>query len=94
MYAHLSKDKENTGRNKKIGKMHAQKAMKELDIKYSHSTPQSIGDQWWFWNCSNIPDKLPGFLSTLNLDPMEQIGNGLSIKDAEAIRDFDNINKR
>ncbi len=32
MYAHMSKDKKNTGRNKEIGKMHAQKAMKELGI--------------------------------------------------------------
>ncbi len=93
MYAHMSKDKKNTGRNKEIGKMHAQKAMKELGIDYSHSTPQSIGYQWFFWNCSNIPDILPGFLSVLNLDPMEQIGWGLSKKEAEAIRDFNNANK-
>lgn len=93
MYAHWSKDEENTGRNNELGKMHAQKAMLELGIKYSHSTPQSMGDSWWFWNCSNTPEKLPGFLSILRLDPMEQIGLGLSADQAKAIKSFNTMNK-
>jgi len=43
-------------------KRHAQVVMKELGITYQHSTPQSIGDQFWFWNCENIPEKLPDYI--------------------------------
>ncbi len=67
---------------------HAQKVMKELGITYQHSTPQSMGDQWWFWNCENLPDKLPAYLTPLNLNPMECIGYGLSKEDAENILDY------
>jgi len=72
---------------------HAQVVMRELGITYQHSTPQSMGDQWWFWNCENMPEELPSFLSDLGLDPMEQIGWGLSKEDAEKIRDFSPENK-
>lgn len=69
---------------------HPQKVMKELGIDYQHATPQSMGDQWWFWNCENIPDDIPGFITDLNLDPMECIGYGLSKENAEKIRDYEN----
>jgi hypothetical protein len=77
----------------KLGSMHAQKAMKEMGITYQHATPQSIGEQWWFWNCENIPDELPLFLSILNLNPIDCVGWGLSQKNAEAIRDFNRESK-
>ncbi len=64
---------------------HAQKVMRELGISYSHSTPQSLGDQWWFWNCKNVPSPLPAYLSELRLDPHESIGYGLSKEDADEI---------
>lgn len=64
---------------------HPQKVMRELGITYQHSTPQSIGDQWWFWNCQGVPDELPKYLTDLVLDPMECIGYGLSKEDAEKI---------
>ena len=67
---------------------HAQKQMRDLGITYQHATPQSMGDQWWFWNCENIPCKLPDHITELKLDPMEQIGWGLSKEDAEKIRDW------
>lgn len=67
---------------------HAQDVMKELGITYQHATPQSMGDQWWFWNCENIPDPLPPFLSVANLNPMECIGWGLSQEMAKKIRDY------
>ena len=72
----------------RLGSMHAQKAMREMGISYQHSTPQSMGDQWWFWNCGNLPDMLPLFLSDLELDPMTCVGWGLSQEKAESIRDF------
>jgi hypothetical protein len=67
---------------------HPQVMMKKLGITYQHATPQSIGDQWWFWNCENIPDPLPPYLEVSNWDPMECIGWGLSKEDAENIRDY------
>jgi NADH:ubiquinone oxidoreductase subunit E len=56
-------------------KRHAQEVMKELGITYRHCTAQSMFDQWWFWNCDNIPDILPKYLSVLNRDPMKEITN-------------------
>lgn len=67
---------------------HPQVVMKELGIICQHSTPQSMADQWWFWNCENIPDEMPKFLTPLKLDPMTCIGFGLSLSDAEKIRDY------
>ena len=77
-YSFYSKDKENTGDVKRLGSMHPQKAMKELGITYQHATHQSMGDQWWFWNCENLPESLPPFLTELKLDPMDSIGFGLT----------------
>lgn len=67
---------------------HPQAVMKELGITYQHATPQSMGDQWWFWNCENIPENIPKYLTDLNLDPMNCIGHGLSTGDAIKIRDY------
>lgn len=88
MYGHMSSDKFNVGDVKRIGTLHPQKAMVELGITYQYATPQSMGDQWWFWNCENLPDNLPPFLTVLELDPMEQIGFGLNLEQAEQIRDY------
>lgn len=87
-YSFYSKDKENTKEVKRLGTMHPQKAMKELGITYQHATPQSIGDQWWFWNCENLPEHLPPFLTEMDMDPMKCIGFGLSQEIAEKIRDY------
>jgi len=67
---------------------HPVEQMKILGITYQHRTPQSMGEQWWFWNCENIPDPLPPYLNVVNLDPMECIGYGLSEEDAISIRDY------
>lgn len=72
---------------------HPQATMKRLGITYQHSTPQSMGDQWWFWNCENVPEPLPEHFSILDLDPMKQIGWGLSQEDAEKIRDYKSSTK-
>jgi hypothetical protein len=66
---------------------HAQVAMKELGITYQHATPQSISDEWWFWNCKDVPATLPKYIEELKLDPMKCIGYGLSQETAEKIRD-------
>jgi hypothetical protein len=62
-----------------------EKVMEGLGITYQHATPQSIADQWWFWNCENIPEQLPDYIKPLQVDPMEAIGNGLDRKTAEEI---------
>jgi len=67
---------------------HAQQFMKDVGITYQHSTPQTLSEQWWFWNCENIPDNLPEFITELELDPMECIGYGLNRELAETIRDY------
>ena len=87
LYVHLITSDKNTPEVKRLGEMHPQKAMGELGITYQHATPQSIADCWWFWNCVNIPDSLPPFLTELEVDPMECVGFGLSQELAERIRD-------
>jgi len=67
---------------------HAQTRMREMGITYQHATPQSMADQWWFWNCENIPNPLPEYLSVMEKDPMKCVGHGLSQADAEKIRDY------
>ena len=64
---------------------HAQIVISELGIIYEIATPQSLYDQWWFWNCKNIPDKLPEYISKLDLNPLDCIGNGLGKADAELV---------
>ena len=69
---------------------HAQVVMKELGITYQHATPQSMGDSWWFWNCTNVPDILPKYLIELKIgDPMEYVGWGLSEDDAKKIINYE-----
>jgi len=65
---------------------HPQHVMEELGINYQHSVPQSIADQWWFFNCVDVPDNLPGYIRKLNLDPLDQVGDGLSQQEAEKIK--------
>ena len=52
---------------------HPEVVMQMLGITYQHATPQPIGDQWWFWNCKNVPNLLPPFLGLLDLDQAEWI---------------------
>ena len=70
---------------------HALIVMNELGIKYTHKTPQTMGEQWWFWNCENIPFPLPKFITTLDLDPIKQIGYGLSQSEAEEIKRLESL---
>ena len=64
---------------------HPQQMMDNLGIEYQHATPQSMGDQWWFWNCTNVPDPLPDFLSELHIKPSDAIGWGLNKEEAEKL---------
>lgn len=80
---------------------HPQIVMKDLGITYQQSTPQSMGDQWWFWNCENLPNELPTYLKDLidyktkeMLNPMDCIGYGLSLEDAEKIMNYKKSNMK
>ena len=64
---------------------HPQEVMKQLGITYQHVTPQSLAEQFWFWNCENVPDELPEYITILTADPIEQVGYGLSKTEAEKI---------
>lgn len=64
---------------------HPQIVMKSLGITYQLATPQSMADQWWFWNCENIPDVLPKFLKELCMNPSDAVGFGLREIDAQNI---------
>ena len=68
---------------------HPQKIMEGLGITYQHATPQSVGDQWWFWNCESTPEILPEGLTELKVDPMKCVGFGLNKENAEKIRDYE-----
>jgi len=68
-------------------KRHAQEVMQALGIIYQHSTPQSISESWWFWNCENVPEELPTFIEKLKTKPKDAVGRGLSKADAKAIED-------
>ena len=68
--------------------LHAQLAMKDLGITYQHSVPQSMYDQWWFFNCENIPDTMPEYLSELAGSPDRFVGHGLSADDAKRIAEY------
>lgn len=51
--------------------IHPQSQMKKLGITYKQSIPQSICDQWWFGECENIPNPLPGYLDELSQSAMD-----------------------
>ncbi|AUR85571.1 hypothetical protein NVP1076O_66 [Vibrio phage 1.076.O._10N.286.51.B7] len=44
---------------------HPQKVMEALGITYKYVVPQSIADQWWFYDCENVPSALPEYLTKL-----------------------------
>ena len=46
---------------------HAMLTMARLGIEFEEAIPQPIGDQWWFLNCTNIPDQLPENITELKL---------------------------
>lgn len=64
----------------------AERIMLELGITYQYVTAHAIADQVWFWNCENIPDELPKYLTVLEADPWKYVGAGLTRLQAENIR--------
>lgn len=52
---------------------HAEEMMRELGITYKYAIPQSLGDQWWFWDCSGNIENLPSYIS--HMEVTEQMFN-------------------
>ena len=69
-------------------KRHAQEVMKEFGITYQYASSHSIGEQWRFWNCENIPEELPNYIEIMDLDPMGCIGIAFDLETAKEIRDY------
>lgn len=59
--------------------------MRDLGISYTHSTPRTVADCWYFWNCTGVPEPLPTHIETFRTDPMKLVGYGLSEEDAAEI---------
>lgn len=57
---------------------HAKVVMRNLGITYKHATRQSLYDAWQFWNCENVPENLPKYITINKNDPMKFVGYGLS----------------
>lgn len=72
----------------------APKYMQDVGITYQYSTPQSMGECFWFWNCENIPAVLPEFITELKLDPLKAVGHGLTKEEAENIRDYQELHRQ
>lgn len=71
---------------------HAQEIMGDLGITYQHSTPQSIMDGWQFWNCKNVPEELPNYISKFDGKAIDAIGWGLSEEIAKKISESEKEN--
>ncbi len=42
--------------------------MRELGIEFVYCIPQTMGDQIWYHNCTNVPDKLPEYITRMKID--------------------------
>ncbi|MGL4677905.1 MAG: hypothetical protein ACRCWC_00805 [Plesiomonas shigelloides] len=67
--------------------LHPQKEMERLGITYSHCTPQSMTDCWWFWNPSRT-DNLPEYIDLKQMNPTSCIGWGLT---EQAVQEIVNL---
>nr|DAE54946.1 MAG TPA: hypothetical protein [Caudoviricetes sp.] len=45
---------------------HPEVVMRELGITYELAIPQSMGDQWWLFNCNH--EDLPCFITEMECD--------------------------
>ena len=67
---------------------HPQEVMEELGVSYKKAVPQTIMDQWWFFDCKGItvPEMMNyDFLALLREDPTFAVGHGLSEEDVKQL---------
>ena len=55
----------------------------DLGIEFEKAVVQTIADQIWYFNCTNVPDPLPKGWEVLETPLHELIGWGLTKKDVE-----------
>lgn len=68
---------------------HAIEKIDELGIKYIYSVPQSLGEQYWFLCCENVPENLPMYITKMEIsDANELIGYGLNKEMAETVNKY------
>lgn len=52
-------------------KRHSETVMRSLGISYHHSEPVTIADCWLFYGCSNVPEALPEYLTSFEVQRVE-----------------------
>ena len=57
---------------------HAIDAMNDLGITYKSAIPQSLGDQWVFYDCQNIPESLPRYASLREMNNRDYEDSGIT----------------
>ncbi len=70
-----------------LDERHPETVMKELGISWLYGKSISMASMWEFWGCTNVPKSLPEFISINTGDPMERIGCGLSLEEAEKLQE-------
>ena len=53
-------------------KRHPQEVIKALGIEYEQAECFAIADHWVFYNCRNVPDELPAFITICRSKPPEK----------------------
>lgn len=61
---------------------------KELGITWRKGVVQNLGDQTWFFDCGNVPEKLPQGWSVLEGELESFIGHGLSWNDVKELKNI------
>ncbi len=64
---------------------HAEQVMRDLGITWGRSTPQTMDEAWWFWNCENVPADLPPYVRKSETDPYEAVGCGFTYEMADEV---------
>ena len=67
---------------------HAFEEMERLGIEWQHAEHVGIGDQWWFFNCENVPCELPHYLEELPEGPEHYLKG----KDLELVQRYRKTN--
>jgi hypothetical protein len=71
--------------------VHPIKQMRILGIKYDFCVPKSVGDCFWFFDCTNVPSKLPDYLRVMKNPIDEFIGHGLDEIEIARLKARENV---
>lgn len=81
---------DDVGKYDAVFKQHPQKVLRDLGITYKKAVPQSIGNQWWFFDVHGDLDKLHKDLYEIKFkdDLSELIGYGLCPQDVIQLQGY------